>query len=126
MKRKISTAVVSCLTCIGMLAYSALPVQAMVSEACTHPNFALGTDGPTGEYEYLESGHYEVWGMGHTCLKCGYVFYTDIHLVWESNHSWESLPSSVSTEGGVTTYTYDCQTSECDKHYVVKTEIVRS
>ena len=89
MKKKFSTVVLSCFACISMLAYSALPVHAIGPDTCAHPNFALGTDGPTGEYEYLESGHYEVWGTGHACLICGYEYYTDTHLVWESEHRCE-------------------------------------
>ncbi len=112
MKRKISTVVLSCLTCIGMLAYNALPVQAIDPGTCTHPNFALGTDGPTGEYEYLEDGHYQVWGIGHACLKCGYEFYTDTHLVWDSAHELGSA-TIVFNPDGTTEIRYYCEFNGC-------------
>lgn len=123
MKKKISTVVLPCLACIGMLAFHALPVAAFGPDNCSHPNYALGTDGATGEYEYLESGHYEIWGMGHTCLKCGYTFYTDTHFVFDCGHDWESIASEVYTENGVTTYKYPCKTSECDRFYTVTTQV---
>lgn len=88
MKKKFSTVVLSCLTCISMLVYSALPVYAISQDSCSHPNFALSAGPvPTGEYEYLESGHYQVYGMGYTCLRCGYEYYTDTYPVFESGHN---------------------------------------
>ena len=112
MKRKISTVILSCLTCIGILAYSALPVHAIGPDTCSHPNFALGTDGPTGEYEYLESGHYEVWGTGHACLRCGYEYYTDTHLVKESDHELGN-PTIVLLEDGTAEVRYYCTFDGC-------------
>ena len=113
MKKKISTVVLPCLACIGMLAFHALPVAAFGPDNCSHPNYALGTDGATGEYEYLESGHYEIWGMGHTCLKCGYTFYTDTHLVWDSDHDLGG-GTIVLKPDGTAEVRYYCTFNGCD------------
>ena len=113
MKKKFKTVVLSCLTCICMIAYSVLPVQAVGGD-CPHKYFALGHDGPTGQYEYLESGHYEVWGTGYACLTCGYIYYTDTHLVLESGHIYSGLFS----ECDGTEHIYPCLTPGCPSYMV--------
>ncbi len=113
MKKKFKTVTLSCLAVIGMLTCSALPVQAIGPDSCSHPFFELGEDVPTGEYEYLESGHYEVWGTGHACRKCGYEYFTDTHLVWESEHRCESYFSECD---GVEHKHY-CMTDGCSYYF---------
>lgn len=113
MKKEINV-VLSCLTCIGLLVCSGLPVQAMGPDTCTHPYFALTDDlVPTGEYEYQESGHYLVWGIAHVCLKCGYEYFTDQLLVWDSNHEWEDTPSHVTVLENLIMKSFDCKTGDC-------------
>lgn len=113
MKKKFKIVTLSCLAGIGMLACSALPVQAIGPDSCPHPFFAVSVDVQTGEYEYLESGHYEVWGTGHACLRCGYKYFTDTHYVWYSDHQL-GAPTLVLLEDGTAEVRYYCEFSGCD------------
>lgn len=125
MKKNFKTTMFSCLAGVALLVCGVMPVRAMgPGSDCPHENFALSLDVPTGEYEYLESGHYQVWGIGHLCMRCDYNYYTDTHLVFECYHDWESLPSEVYTENGVNVHVYDCKNSECDRHYIATTQVV--
>lgn len=112
MKRKISTVILSCLTCIGILAYSALPVHAFSLGACSHPNFATSFDPvPTGGCYYSESGHDVEYGIGHTCLKCGYEYYTDTYFRFENHELGD--PVIVLLEDGTAEVRYYCTFDGC-------------
>lgn len=113
MKKRINAIAMSCLVCFGMLANSALPVQAIGPDSCSHPYFALGIDENTGEYEYLESGHYQVWGTPNACLRCGYEYYSDTHLKWDSDHELGG-PTLVLLPNGTTEVRYYCEFNGCD------------
>ena len=125
MKKKIKTVLLSCLACASMLAYGVMPVRAVgPGSNCPHEYFALSLDGPTGEYEYLESGHYQVWGVGHACLRCGYEYYTDIHLEWDSDHEWADEPSEVEHTDTAIIEIFDCVTDGCSHSLFVYSSVI--
>lgn len=114
MKKNFQKIMLSCFAGVALIVCSAMPVRAMgPGSDCQHEYFALSLDGPTGEYEYLESGHYQVWGVGHTCLRCDYTFYTDIHLEWDSDHELGGA-TIVILDNGTTEVRYYCEFKGCD------------
>ena len=115
MKKKIKTVLLSCLACASMLAYGVMPVRAVgPGSNCPHEYFALSLDGPTGEYEYLESGHYQVWGVGHACLSWGK----------DSEHEWADEPSEVEHTDTAIIEIFDCVTDGCSHSLFVYSSVI--
>lgn len=113
MKKGINV-VLSCLTCIGLLVCSGLPVQAMGPDTCTHPYFTDSVEFvETGAYDYRADGHYEEYARIKTCLNCRYTIISETTYRFMSPHVWEVIPSNIQDVNGVTVEIFDCTIDGC-------------
>lgn len=110
MKRKISL-LLSCFACVCMFVYGVLPVQAAT---CPHTEcrvYAIPIR--TGYMTFNASGHNVEYGTEHTCVSCGYRFFTGNFYEFEE-HQWNNSAwhLDVDEEGNEFFYT-NCTTSGC-------------
>lgn len=72
MKRKIGL-LLSCLGCCAMLIYGAMTAEAA---ACKHSICEI-IIAPTGVVTWDSINHYTECGTKHTCVECGYSYFTN-------------------------------------------------
>lgn len=114
MKKKVSAVVLSCLTCISMLAYSTLPVHAWNPENCQHSYLADCGEMKTGAYDYRDNGHYAEYVRTKYCLKCNYEVYNKTTYAFESEHNFENtIQTMVRYPDGTVEYRYYCNFDDC-------------
>lgn len=81
-----------CLTVMGMLSVSILPVQAA---QCQHDRFIVGYDVTQSAYVNAD-GHYEIRGRKYECPNCKYAYWENLYHIKVGDHNWAQTYREVS------------------------------
>ena len=98
----------------GLVFSSALPVQAATNVYCEHAHYMIVYNAKNVRLNKTD-GHYDEIGTKHVCAGCGHVYWTDLHEVFVSGHSW--VDKFIGTDkNGDPVYRKICSDSECNKY----------